>query len=57
MFRGKGGRVEDKVWRKVKSLLVSTHVKGASLSFTQMLHGSGGELLIAITVSFKKHKM
>ena len=43
-----GERIQDKVGKRVKSILVFTRVKG-DLSFTQMLFGSRVELQNAIT--------
>ena len=51
---GEGG-VQDKVGKRVKSILVSTSVQGG-LSFTQILFGNGVEVLITMTVNFKKRK-
>ena len=53
--RGGGGGVQDKVGKRVKSIFVSTSVKGG-LSFTQILFGNGVEVLITMTVNFKKRK-
>ena len=50
-----GERVQDKVGKEVKSILVSTHVK-RGLNFTQILFGSGMETLTTITVNFKKRE-
>ena len=47
------GRVKDKVGMNV--VRPCTYTRERDLSFTQMLFGSGVELLIAITVSFRKN--
>ena len=50
-----GERIQDKVGKRVKSILVFTCVKG-DLSFTQMLFGSRVELQNAITKLLKGDK-